>query len=95
MIPLLSSIGLVGVAIAFYASSLHNILVLALPADAEREYVNMRTGIMFLMLGIGEITGGYSSGHLSDKLGIQKVGAIALCSFYLAVILSQFAITYH
>jgi hypothetical protein len=95
MKPLLSPIGLVGIAIAFYASSLHKILELALPADADKSYINLRTGFMFLALGVGEVTGGYSSGGLSDKLSIQKVGSIALCSFYLAVILSQLAITFH
>lgn len=95
MAPLLSSIGLVGVAIAFYASSLHSILRLALPEDADKAYVNFRTGVMFLVLGSGEIIGGYMSGRLSDKLGIQKVGAIALCSFYIAVIISQLALVYH
>lgn len=35
MLPLLSSIGLVGIAIAFYASSLHHILALALPSDSS------------------------------------------------------------
>jgi len=34
MVPLLSSIGLVGIAMAFYSSSLHKILEMALPADA-------------------------------------------------------------
>jgi MFS family permease len=95
MIPLLSWIGLVGVSIAFYASSLHKILEMALPKDATHEYVNLRTGIMFLILGMGEITGGYSAGRLSDTLTIQKVGAIALSFYYIGVILSQIAISFH
>jgi predicted MFS family arabinose efflux permease len=50
---------------------------------------------MFLALGVGGITGGYISGRLSDKFGIQKVGSIALCGFYLAVIISQLGVSYH
>jgi MFS family permease len=95
MIPLLSTIGLVGISIAFYASSLHRILEMALPVDTTREYVSLRTGIMFLILGMGEITGGYSAGRLSDTLAIQKVGAIALSFYYMSVILSQIAISFH
>lgn len=95
MIPLLPSIGLVGVSIAFYASSLHKILEMALPADSERNYISMRTGIMFLSLGFGEIIGGYSAGDLSDKIGVQKVGAIALASYTLAVVMSLLAFNYY
>jgi MFS family permease len=94
MIPLLSSIGLVGIAIAFYSSSLHKILEMTIP-DAPREYVSMRTGIMFLILGIGEIIGGYLAGRLSDTLTIQKVGVIALSFYYMSVILSQIAMSFH
>lgn len=95
MTPLLSSIGLVGIAIAFYASSLHRILALALPADASSEYMNLRTGIMFLLLGVGEIVGGYAAGHLSDKLTVQKVGALALSFYFISCIISIIALNYH
>jgi|JI6StandDraft_1071083.scaffolds.fasta_scaffold00732_27 MFS family permease len=95
MIPLLPSIGLVGISIAFYASSLHKILEMAMPPNSERGYVSMRTGIMFLVLGFGEIIGGYSAGDLSDKIGVQKVGTIALASYTLAVTTSLLAVTYH
>jgi hypothetical protein len=94
MIPLLSIIGLVGFAIGFYSSSLHKILEMTIP-DAPREYVNMRTGIMFLIMGIGEITGGYLAGRLSDTLTIQKVGVIAVSFYYMSVILSQIAMSFH
>jgi hypothetical protein len=85
----------VGIAIAFYASSLHKILEMVLPIDATREYVSLRTGIMFIILGVGEIVGGYSAGHLSDTMTIQKVGSIALSFYYMSIILSQLAFTFH
>ena len=95
MLPLLSSIGLVGISIAFYSSSLHKILEMALPHDADRNYVSMRTGIMFLMLGVGEIIGGYLAGSLSDKIGIRKVGSIALAGYMMSVLMSLVAINYN
>jgi hypothetical protein len=94
MIPLLPSIGLAGVAIALYSSSLYRILDMALP-DAPREYVSMRTGIMFVILGMGGIISEYSAGQLSDTLTIQKVRVIALSFYYMSVILSQTSISLH
>jgi predicted MFS family arabinose efflux permease len=63
--------------------------------DAPREYVSMRTGIMLLIPGMGEIIGGYSAGQLSDALTIQKVGVVALSSYYMSVILSQISMSSH
>lgn len=50
---------------------------------------------MFLILGVGEIVGGYAAGHLSDKLSVQKVGALALSFYFMSCILSMVAVSYH
>jgi len=68
---------------------------MALPADANQNYVSLRTGIMFLVLGLGEINGSYFSGRFSDKLSIRKVGAIALSAYIIAVSMSILAVTYN
>jgi hypothetical protein len=63
--------------------------------DDSREYVSMWTGIMFLILCIGAIVGGYSAGHLSDTLTIQKVGVIALSFYYMSAILNLIGMSFH
>jgi hypothetical protein len=94
MISLLFFIALGGIVLSFYMSSLPNILWIAMRWDASYEYFNLRSGYMFLILGLGKIVGGYLGGYLCDIMTNQKVGAIILSLYYLGVLLSMIGLVY-
>lgn len=89
MLVLLTFIGVIGFIMGFYSSSLGDLISQTLPEDSDNRYINMRIGIGIILLGVGEIGGGYLSGQNADRMNIQTIGGIGIC-MYLAV--CQFSI---
>ena len=95
MLVMLSFIGVVGLVIGFYTSCLSGLIEETLPADSTKEYIRLRSGIGIMILGVGEILGGYVSGRNADQINIRTIGGIAVCVYLVTCQVSSLTDSLH
>ena len=82
-----------GAALSFYYSFLGYSVSLVFESQAEdKEFINQRTGLLFLVAAFGGITGGYTSGKIADKFNKIRVLHGIMLTFEIALVLTFVAI---
>lgn len=89
MVVMLTFIGVIGFVMGFYTSSLGDLISQTLPEDSDVQFIRLRIGIGIILLGAGEILGGYVNGHNADNMHIQTIGGIGITMYLLVCQLSQ------
>lgn len=92
MTQMLALIGIVGFIMGFKSSSL-GVLIKLTVSSSDTKFINMRIGIGFILLGVGQIFGSTISGLQVDRIQIQTMGGIGISLFLITC--QSALISYH